>query len=89
MAVGRKLTHVRPDLEAMIVSASLRFTPGWCRGARPYLRKGCIPQLYLDAKLRDSFVEVVDVGQYLAHHEGVMRGEASFQSIRERGQLRA
>ncbi len=29
------------------------------------------------------------MGQYLAHHEGMMRGEASLQSIPERGQLGA
>jgi hypothetical protein len=45
--------------------------------------------LYLDAKLCNRLVEVVDVGEDLAHHEGVMGGEASFQSIPERRQLRA
>ncbi len=29
------------------------------------------------------------MGQYLAHHEGMMRGEASLQSVPERGQLGA
>src|SRR3712207_100179 len=77
-------------ISAIRVSAILRsLRPGWCRGVRPSLRKGRIPPLDLDTKISDRLLEVVDMGQYLAHHEGMMRGEGSFQSIPERGQLGA
>src|SRR5215208_6783680 len=40
-------------------------------------------------KITDGLVEVINVGQYLAHHKGMMRGEASLQSIPECGQFGA
>src|SRR5215204_2677824 len=86
--MGGKLAHVHPDLSDQDLC---RFAVNARDGVEKLdltRERGDHP-LYLDAKLRDRLVAGVDVGEDLTHHEGVMGGEASFQSIPERRQLRA
>jgi hypothetical protein len=86
--VGRKLAHVHPDLRDQGLSRSAVDARDGVEKFDLLRERGDHP-LDLDAKIIDRIIEVVDVGHYLAHHEGMMRGEASLQSIPERGQLGA
>ena len=80
--MGRKLTHVRPDLCDQGFSRSAVDTRDGVEEFDLLRERGDHP-LDLDAKIADGLIEVVDVGQYLAHHKGMMRGEASLKSIPE------
>jgi hypothetical protein len=76
VAVGWKLAHVRPDLRDQGFSRSAIDARD---GVEEFdlLRERGDHLLDLGAKLADGLIEAVNVGQYLAHHEGMMGGEAS------------
>jgi hypothetical protein len=69
-------------ISAIRTSAVLRFTPGMvARSSTCSEKRGELHPLDLRAKVRYGLVEVVDVGEYPADHEGMVLREMSFEGF--------
>src|ERR687896_2726328 len=88
MTMGGELVHVRPYLRDQDLRRPAIYS--WYGVKELYLlgERGDHP-LYLDAKLCNRLIEVVDVSQHLADHETMVSGEPPFQCFPKSRDLRA
>src|SRR5215216_4269289 len=89
MPRGGKAAHVHPDLRYEGFGGPTIDAGDGAKERHLLLAERGDHPLYLFAKARYRLIEVVDVGQYVPGHEGVMSREVPFEGLFERRDLLA
>ena len=86
--MGGEAAHVHPNLCDQYLRRSAVDAGDGAKERHLLGERGDHP-LYLFAKARYGLIEVIDVGQYVPGHEGVVIREVPFEGLFERWDLRA